>query len=198
MPAIVEYPAVLRQLTGQGLICNYPNGGSFGFPPKSKPHIRAWVGPPDWTIKRTMRKLTRQVPPPYEANLAELAQRAWENLFPGNLWLMPGSHWSFELHHGSGDWLPGLIQTLSLDPIQLATHTDGAAIQFVPDESALFRNFAQSLLNQLHSSDYCIAFPGHAAVCAIHHHKQLWWVTPDPALIARLDQLADLPNTPCA
>ncbi|MGA3065875.1 MAG: hypothetical protein ABSF29_03405 [Tepidisphaeraceae bacterium] len=197
MPVIIEYAAVLKELTGHGMVCNYPNGGSFGFPQNCTRCFRGWIGPPDWTIKRDMRRNTRQIVPPYEANLAELVHRAWLALFPGNLWIMPASHWSFELHHGSGDWLPGLITSLSLDATALAARTDGSAIQFSPEESDRFKTFAESLLKQLHSSDFCIAFPGHPAVCTLHHHQQIWWITRDPALLTRLDALAKLGDIPC-
>jgi len=198
MPAIIAYPLVLRRLTEQGLICNYPNGGSFGFPPKSNPLIRGWIGPSDSTIRAELRPQIRQVQPPYATELAKLAELAWQGLFPRNLWLMPASHWSFELSHGSRDWLPTLIESIGLDPSLLASRTDAAAIQFSPHESDAFRRLALGLLDKLASSDFCIAFPGHALVCTLHHHCQLWWVTPDADLLSRLDAIANLPQAPCA
>jgi hypothetical protein len=191
MIALIEYHDALNHLVTHGLKCNYPNGGAFGFPAKSGAFIRAWVGPADSTIRAEVRVETRQIDLPFEANLARLLQLAWQRVLPGNAWIMPGSHWSFELRHGSRDWLPDLIRSIGLDPETLAARTDGSAIEFSSDESEKLREFVRTLLEKLQGSDFFIAFPGHPIIGTLHHHKQIWWVTPDAGLLAGLDKLCE-------
>jgi hypothetical protein len=189
MIAVIKYEIVLNQLIGQGLICNYPNGGAFGFPGEVKPLVKGWIGPEDSTIRQGVLSKIRSVKPPYELTLAGLLVRAWSDLLPGKIWVMPGTHWSFELRHGSREWLPDLIRGVGLDPEVLAARTDGAAIEFSPEETDALRRFAGTLLGKLDSSDFFAAFTGWPAICTLHHHKQIWWVTPDAELLAGLDNL---------
>ena len=188
MARIIEYQTVLQRLTAQGLRCHYPNGGSFGFAPEAKTFVRGWIGPPDPSIRRSMQDVIRAVAVPYERTLAELAARAWEHDLPGEAWLMPAAHWSFELRHGNGDWLAELIQSIGLDPELLAQKTDAAAIEFSPPAAPL-RQVLERLLQRLLVSDFCIAFPRRGTVCTVHHHKQLWWVTTQRPVIDALDRL---------
>src|SRR5271167_4369083 len=102
MPTIIDYPIVLRRLESEGFKCHYPNGGSFGFPMGGQ--VRGWMGPVDETVRPEMRLLARSVKEPFEENLAKWAARAWRQILPGNVWLMPASHWSFELTHGNQSW----------------------------------------------------------------------------------------------
>jgi hypothetical protein len=190
MPRIIDYPAVLERLTKQGLRCNYFNGGSFGFAGATNPVIRGFLGPEDPTIRAEMRGMTRRVEPPYERNLADAAARVWRGHLPGPVWVMPASHWSFELSHGNQHWLPGLLQTIGVDSKGLAGRTNAAAIEFQAGEDAGFGELVACLLENLTASDFTLAFPGHEVVCMIHHHKQLWWVTTDDRLAAALDSLA--------
>ncbi len=187
MATIIDYAKVLERLTGQGLHCNYPNGGAFGYTLESRPRIRAWIGPDDATIRPALKSHTRKVALPYEATLANLVLRAWREVLPGVVWMMPGSHWSFELRHGAADWLPEVIRNIGLDPVAIAARTDGSAVEFVEGESESFATFLQSLLEKLHGSDFFMAFPGHPIIGTVHHHKQIWWVTPQKGLEDALD-----------
>lgn len=196
MPRIIEYPEVLKKLTAQGLVCLYPNGGAFGFPRSQRSHIRGWIGPVDPTIRPDMLARTRPVNPPLEHNLAESAALAWTKFLPGPVWIMPASHWSFELSHGSGQWLKESIENLTLDSAPLLNRTDAAAIEFSSGETSLFRGLVEKLLQNLVASDFCLAFPGHATVCTLHHHKQLWWVTASDSVLAGLDSIVH--NQNCA
>jgi hypothetical protein len=45
------------------------------------------------------------------------------------------------------------------------------------------------LLGRLLGSDFMLAWPGRPAVCTVHHHKQLWWTTTDPELLAALEAM---------
>ncbi|MGA2442033.1 MAG: hypothetical protein ABSH08_13850 [Tepidisphaeraceae bacterium] len=185
MPTIVDYQIVLDRLTSQGLECHYYNGGSFGFGPAAE--VRGWIGPPDGTIRPELDKFARRVAAPFGATLAGLAVRAWRQVLAGNVWVMPASNWSYELNHGSREWLPGLLGDCGIDFSLLIGRTNAAAIEFLPGEEAGFEGFVGGLLAGLTTSDFALAFPGRAAVCTVHHHQQLWWVTNNRQLAMLLD-----------
>jgi hypothetical protein len=187
---VIDYAAVLDALTAEGLKCNYPNGGSFSFEGEPTPQTLGWIGPADSTIKPAVRPLVRAVPPPYETNLVAMASQAWQRYLPGDAWIMPASHWSYELSHGSREWMPDLIREIDLDPASLIGRTDAAAIEFSLTEAQHFNHFLATLLERLSASDFSIAFPGRKTVCMIHHHKQLWWTTTDARVMKCLaDQI---------
>jgi hypothetical protein len=187
VPRIIEYAIVLERLTADGLKCHYPNGGAFGF--DSGATVRGWIGPADETIKPAAREFVRSVGEPYEANLAAAAVRAWQEYLSGDVWVMPAAHWAYELSDGSRDWLPGAVEKLGLDPGLLKDRTSAAAIEFSIVETLAFQGFVQSLLERLDQSDFTLAFPGRKTICAVHHHKQLWWVTADARVMGGLDTL---------
>jgi len=189
VPRIIDYAIVLQTLTAEGLRCNYHNGGSFGFGAEAGAAVCGWVGPPDATILPNLRPMLRQVSPPYEANLAQSATLAWQQYLPGSLWVMPASHWSYELKHGSGEWLPEGVAKLGLDAGSLAQRTNAAAIEFLPAEIGEFRQFAQRLLEGLSGSDFTLAFSERQTICTVHHHKQLWWMTRDATAAQGLEVL---------
>lgn len=185
MPKIIDYPQVLRRMTEQGFVCNYPNSGAFGFP--HAPEYRGWIGPEDSTIKPAFRDLLRKFPAPYEANLASSATDVWQKLLPGPVWLMPMSHWHFELHDGSRTFLADRLAEIHVDATALTDRADGSALEFDFQESAEFRVLVQALLEGLRGSDFLLAFPDRPVLCVIHHHKQLWWVSSDSQWLARID-----------
>jgi hypothetical protein len=189
VPAIVDYPNVLKQMSQRGLVCQYPNGGAFGFPGSIQTQIRGWIGQADPTIRSELLPMTRLIPPPIESNLANLVSRAWLEIFPGKAWIMPASHWSFELQHGNADWLQPAIREIGLDPAGLSGLTNAAAVEFSETESIPFIKLAGKLLGNLVSSDFFIAFPEHFVACTLHHHKQIWWITPDAQILQCLDEL---------
>jgi hypothetical protein len=189
VPWIIDYETVLERLTGEGLKCNYYNGGAFGFPPEAGAQVRGWIGPADDTIKPAARALARTVVGPYEEVLANLAAQVWQSRLPGNVWVMPSSHWAYELNYGSRDWMPALIENIDIDPGLLASRNNAAAIEFSLSEIDQFRHFTQRLLEMLLASDFLIAFPKRGTVCTLHHHKQLWWVSVDSGVIHALDEV---------
>ena len=85
--------------------------------------------------------------------------RAWQELLPGRVWVMPMSHWSYELDFGSREWMPALLESIGLDPGQLLTRNNAAAIEFTPNEIPALEHFAAGLLQMLVASDFAIAFP---------------------------------------
>ncbi len=118
--------------------------------------------------------------------MARAAVAAWLKELPGPAWIMPLSHWAFELEFGSKNWLPNLIETSGLDPAVLSSRSNASPIAFLPTDETLLVKFIQSLLENLTSSDFMLAFPSHPVLCTIHHHKQLWWTSSDKPLIERI------------
>jgi hypothetical protein len=184
---IIDYPTVLKTLTGQGMRCNYPNGGAFGFAAGAS--IRGWIGPADPTILAEFRPMLRQIPQPFEANLAEYAATAWQKYLAGTLWMMPATHWAFELQHGSGPWLAEALRSIGVDPSALANLPNAAALEFSADQTAELRQFLQRLLEGLVGSDFVMALSGRQTLCTVHHHKQLWWSSANTTAVEGLDAI---------
>ena len=190
MPAIVDYELVLQRMEADGFRSLYHNAGAFGFPRGADVKSIGWIGPPDESIRAEARPHVREVAPPYESTLARAAAQAWIDHLPGVVWVMPMSHWSYELDFGSRDWMPDALAAAGVDASQLAPRTNGAAIEFDVRERDALETLLTRLLENLRTSDFALAFPGRAARCTVHHHKQLWWQTTDAGL---RDALADLP-----
>lgn len=104
--------------------------------------------------------------------------------------MMPKSHWAYELDFGSREWMPELLRQIGIDPVSLQHRTNASAIEFRPDEMQSLPVMVEGLLRNLLGSDFALGFPGHAVICTLHHHKQIWWTSTDPALIESLRQLA--------
>src|ERR1019366_10082926 len=115
-----------------------------------------------------------------------MAERAWLNCLPGNVWVMPKSHWAYELQFGSREWMPGLLEKMGIDSRLLVDRNNAAAIEFASGEIDLFRQFVQGLLEMLHGSDFLLAFGSYKTVCTIHSHKQLWWTTANAQIAMEL------------
>jgi hypothetical protein len=115
---------------------------------------------------------------------------AWTEHLPGAMWIMPGSHWAYELDFGSEEWMPEALRAAGIDPAILQPRTYAAAIEFEQRESSPATTLVAQLLERLAGSDFNAAFPGYPAVCTIHHHTQLWWRTNDAALRDRLARVS--------
>ncbi len=105
----------------------------------------------------------------------------------GGVWVLPKSHWSYELDFGSRAWLPKALVDIDVDPAALAGRNTGDAIAFAVGEMRSLRAFVEQLLAHLDGSDFQLIPCGRAAVCTVHHHQQLWWTTTDPTFLADLD-----------
>lgn len=186
VPWIIDYAIVLERMREQRMRCHYYNSGAFGFTSDVGVRHVGWIGPDDPTIRQEARELAIQIPPPHEQNLAAMLRRAWLEQIGTPAWVMPKSHWAHELQHGSGDWMPALLEHIGIDAGHLAGRSNAAAIEFAPEESPLLEHFARRLLEMLHGSDFLIAFPRRPVICALHHHKQLWWSSSDEQLINEL------------
>ena len=80
---------------------------------------------------------------------------------------------------------------------ELAPLTTGNAIEFNWEDSGQFASFLTTLLDNLSgSSDFQLVWPGRSVVCVVHHHKQLWWTTPDAAIHRELEILSQAFATP--
>jgi hypothetical protein len=189
LPWIIDYPIVLEQMRQMKMRSLYYNSGAFGFPADVPARSLGWIGPADETIKESARPLIRQVPEPYEQNLAELLLRAWREILPGRIWVMPASHWAYELDFGSREWMPALLEAIGVDPGLLQHRTTAAAIEFAPEESPALMHFVVRLLEMLQGSDFALAFPHRRVVCTLHHHKQLWWTSAEDAVNDALEAL---------
>ena len=186
MPTIIAYPLVLAQLESRGMRSLYHNSGAFGFAPDMTVHAVGWVGPDDPSIREAARPLARAVAPPYERNLVAGLLRAWTETSPGPVWIMPKSHWAYELEFGNTGWLPAALSCAGVDAAVLAGRNDASAIQFEPAEAGIFARLAEEILENLQGSDFAAAWPGRPVSCTLHHHKQIWWMTTDDAVLAAL------------
>jgi len=104
---------------------------------------------------------------------------------------MPASHWAYELDFGSREWMPPLLEHIGIDPGLLQARTTAAAIEFTQEEAGPLEHFVTRLLEMLSgSSDFSIAFPHHAVICMLHHHKQLWWTSAEAQIVQALQAIA--------
>lgn len=184
MPRLIDYPTTLETLQRQGLKSLYYNSGAFGF--QGSVSYVGWIGPEDATLRPQIAPLATQVPPPYPPALTALCLEAWERYLAGVVWVMPMSHWPYELDFGSRDWMPAAVRALGLDPDRLQELTTGNAIEFMPGEGEPFAGFLRALLENLRMSDFMLAFPGRPVLCTVHHHQQLWWASDDSALLGKI------------
>lgn len=190
MPRLVDFPIVVEQMNRQGMVSLYPNSGAFGFPPGVASRSVGWVGPDDPSIRPEARPLVRRVPEPHAATLARLAVRAWADHLPGGpIWVLPKSHWAYELMFGSTAWMPALLTSVGASAVELEGRHDGTALEFAAGEADRAATMIEGLLGQLFGSDYMLAWPGRPVVCTVHHHRQLWWTTTDAALHAVLEAI---------
>ncbi|HZZ42817.1 MAG TPA: hypothetical protein VFE58_07755 [Tepidisphaeraceae bacterium] len=187
MPSVIDYPTVLKTMESTGFKSLYYNSGAFGFTEKHGVSYLGWTTSDDPTLRPEMRALAIQVERP-----AELARRAWQEYLPGLVWVMPMSHWAYELDFGSRDWMPTALQQAKIDPAELNSLTTGNAIEFTMKEGVEFALLVDRLLDNLKMSDFMLAFPGMPVICTVHHHRQLWWASNDLQLLGKLQNLTDI------
>jgi len=173
---VIDYAEVLKQAASDGLRCVYPNSGAFA--PAGKHEIVGWLGAADATIRADLAARAVKCPPPYPQNLAGWFRRVWE---PMNrpAWLLPKSHWAYELGHAHQDWLIDRLTSLGVNVAELAQHTDAPALAFEAGEAGVLTDLISLLLEHLKTSDYAILLPGLSVVVTLHHHQQLWWQSGD-------------------
>ena len=199
MPRIVDYEQVRDRMLAGGFVSLYHHSGAFGFPREAEVKMLGWIGPDDGTIRAEVRPFTRPVPPPYASNLSGMLIAALRHL-PGDVWLMPKSHWHFELHDGHPELLASLLPSVGIDAALLRERNDGSAIAFAAGENEPLRRALERLLDNMRQSDFLLAFPdaadaGTHAVATVHHHRQLWWQTTSVELMERLDDQSTQSST---
>lgn len=188
MAFVIDYQHVLQRARELGLKCVYYNSGAFAYPSDRASEVRiiGWLGPEDPTIRSDLPATLVQVQPPFECNLARKLVKTWNARIDGPAWVLPKSHWAFELDPIHGVWLTEALERLGIDPGLLHNRPNAAAIEFRSDERAEVEELVQRLLTHLSQSDFTILFPHHTHLVTIHHHKQLWWQTEDGALAVEL------------
>jgi hypothetical protein len=191
VPWIIDYPIVLEQMRAMNMRSLYYNSGAFGFTANLATDSLGWIGPPDPTIRQSALRLVRYLHPPHEQRLASLLVRAWRDILPGRIWIMPKSHWAYELDFGSRDWMPALLEHVGIDPGLLQSRTNAAAIEFGADEAHHVEHFVTRLLEMLQTSDFAAAFPNRRVTCTIHSHKQVWWTSTEQAVTEALERMID-------
>jgi hypothetical protein len=189
MPNIVDYAVVLDRLTKQGLRSLYFNSGAFGFPTDVATVSRGWIGAPDSSIRESARPMVRQVPSPFVFSLSNAMIAIWKDRLLGPAWVMPKSHWAYELEFGHREWLPERLKQMGVNPADLAPLNNAAAIEFLPADEKWFDWFVRELLGHLATSDFQLVFPGFSTICTIHTRCQLWWTTTDLSVVDDLDRL---------
>lgn len=194
VPTIIDYERVLQRMETDGFHSLYHNSGAFGFARGADVRYAGWVGPADASIRAEARPFMRQVAPPYELNLGRGAADVWTRHLPGVAWVMPMSHWSYELDFGSRDWMPAALDAAGVNGAELSHRPNGAAVEFAVGERDGFEALVSQLLGNLRTSDFMLAFLGRPMLCTVHHHKQLWWQTTDAALQVRLITFGDIPR----
>jgi hypothetical protein len=172
----------------QGFKSLYYNSGSFGFSPGIETKVIGWLGPPDPTIRSEVLQFTRQMAEPHVESLLAGLIRIWQDELKCEVWVMPASHWAYELDFGSREWMPQALNRIGIDSAELAHLTNAAAIAFEQNETNDFDSFLHQLLDNLTgSSDFQLAWPGRPVLCTVHHHKQLWWTTSDRELFRTIE-----------
>jgi hypothetical protein len=189
MPKIVNYDAVVAEAEAMGLHSLYHRSGSFGFGDGVLVQHIGWLGPPDSTLRPVANLLVRQAAEPHARRLADALAYAGAELHVTNTWLLPMSHWAYELTFGGGEWLGELLGNIGVDAESLRDRTDGSAIAFAPDELAALKLAAATLLDRLTGSDFAVLMPKTRLVGTIHHHRQIWWTTDDAGIHAKLREI---------
>jgi hypothetical protein len=189
MPKVIDYAVVLAQLRQQGLKSLYHNSGAFWFLDGVETFSRGWIGAADASISETATPLVRHAAEPFAENLASLLVQFWQRRPSGAIWIMPKSHWAYELQFGSREWLAKLLEGVGIDSGMLSPLNHAAAIEFEFAESARVQQVVQALLDHLVGSDFQLVFADCRTICTIHSRTQLWWTTVDAAVAAELDLL---------
>lgn len=186
MPVIVDYPAVLQTLAGLGLKCLHYNGGVFGWPSGVAVHHAGWILKDDPTLTAEARKIAAVVSPPAITTLSLGLIQVWQQHLSGPMWIMPGSHWAYELTYGGQARLAELLGSVGIDQAELIARTEAAAIAFDTNEAVLAGGFVTNLLKMLNVTDFTAVFPEAETIALLHHHQQVWWTSRSAERIAAI------------
>ena len=176
MPRIIDYPQVLATMQSRSFVSLYHNSGAFGFDSADGVKTLGFAEDDDPTIRPEARAALRKV----DDVTAELDRII--AMSASDAWLMPKSHWHYELHFGNRELLESALPQIGIDPAALRERNDGSAVAFSSDEHPQLCAVIRRLLRELTGSDFLLAFADAATLVTIHHHKQLWVQTRDPRL----------------
>jgi hypothetical protein len=185
---IIDYPSVLLRMTELGYRSLYFNSGAFGFASGVATVSRGWIGPPDSSIRESAQAIVRQASVPFSETLTGALIEVWTQALPGPVWIMPKSHWAYELEFGHRGWLPGVLEQTGVDPRPLAGLNNAAAIEFTATDKNALAYMVRQLLDRLVSSDFQLVFLDHSTICTVHTRCQLWWTTTSQDVVDRLDE----------
>ncbi len=189
MVRLIDYGEVSATLSAGGYVSLYYNSGAFGFPETATVESVGWILRDDPTLRPAGRALAVEIPGD-ETTLVKRAGEIWaDQLQTHTVWLMPKSHWAYELSFASADWLPPALVEAGIHPDDLAGRHDGSAIAFELADRPAFERLVDQLLRGLVGSDFSFIFAAGQTVCTVHHHRQLWWTTTNPAVGDRLRQV---------
>jgi hypothetical protein len=181
MPRLADHETLVQTLAAEGVRSVYHRGGAFAFDRQAVLY-RGWVDKPDPTIRPAWQEMTRLVDPGRMVDAtAELLAEAGESVY-----LMPTSHWAHELE--AHPWLVELFESQSVGVSTLRGLSRAEPVVYeLPREGAELRDAVGGLLTRLAESDFSIAVPGCPVLVTLHHHRQVWWRTPDVAWAGRID-----------
>jgi hypothetical protein len=181
MPSRFDYQTLLQTLAGQGIRSVYHHGGAFEFDSPDV-HFRGWLTQPDPTIRPALRDLTRLLPTDkvIDATIHLLTEAG------DRVCLLPTSHWAHELEAHA--WIEELLASQSFDSTPYRGLNRAEPIIYVlPAERDGLRRVLASMLERLSESDFSLVVPGAALLGTVHHHRQVWWRTPDVHWAGRID-----------
>lgn len=179
MAAIVDYAIVLQTLTAQGLKCLHYNGGVFGFLQDTPVRHVGWLTGDDPTLTAVARASAHLVSPPTSSTLSRGLIETWTSNLAGPLWILPGSHWAYELTYGGQKKLADLLNRLSIAPDSLSNRTTADAIAFELSDIEPAMAFCTHLLDLLNVTDFTAIWPQSRVTALLHHHRQIWWTLPE-------------------
>lgn len=185
MAQVLDYGQVQQVLVGKGLKCLYHNSGSWGFAGGKTVAAVGWVLGEDMTMTPAARKVARVL-----GGLEELVAgigKAWARV-GGEAWVLPGSHWAYELDFGTPA-MEGVLKRWGVSGVEgLVGRNDGSAVVFGDGEEGAFMGVLGELFRIGTASDYQLIFPAVPITGILHHHVQVWWQTEDTSLAVWLSE----------
>jgi hypothetical protein len=174
MPEVLSYQQVETVLRAKSLRCLYFNSGSWGFTEQAG--AVGWLLGDDPTLTPAARKIARVVGPVDQlvAAVLEACHRVG-----GEIWILPGSHWAYELDFGTPTMLDVLRRADVVGVDGLVGRNDGSAVRFLATEQSQLAGVLRELFSTGTTSDYQLILPEMPVLAILHHHVQVWWQAKD-------------------
>ena len=175
---MLELDQLKALLAEHGIEPWYPHSGRFDFTPGPSVHRRCWLVDEDPSIHPDLRGGCR-----YAADLSEAAEcvATYLSTLVGQRWyLVPHVHWEHELlDHCPDVWRE--VFTLADQPVDDPMLTSANAVVINPTGVA-WERLIVTLLTGLTQAD-ALLLTDAPLIVKIHHHRQVWLSTTDPALL---------------